>query len=40
MFMWSDLDFKILDEYFYFDWIEFIGDVISLKGNGEMDFGG
>lgn len=36
----SNVDFQIVDEHFYFERIEFIGDAISLKGNGDMDFSG
>jgi hypothetical protein len=36
----SDIDFRIEGEHFYFDRIDFTGDAISLRGNGEMNFQG
>jgi hypothetical protein len=36
----SDVDFRIEGEHFYFDRIDFTGDVMRLSGNGEMDFQG
>ena len=33
----SEIDFRIQDEHFYFDRINFNGDAISLRGSGEMD---
>lgn len=33
----SDVDFRIDGEHVYFDRIQFKGDVISLRGRGEMD---
>ena len=36
----SDIDFRIEGEHFYFDRIDFTGDVISLRGKGEMNFQG
>ncbi len=34
----SDIDFKIDGEHIYLDRIEFVGDAISLTGDGEMNF--
>lgn len=34
----SKMDFSIKGEHIYFDNLEFLGDAISIKGNGEMDF--
>ena len=34
----SNMTFKIEGEHFYFDRLEFLGDAISLRGNGEMSF--
>ena len=36
----SDVLFRINGEHIYFDPIEFHGDVLSLKGNGHMNFAG
>jgi len=36
----SDINFRIDAGHLYFDQIHFIGDAVSLKGNGEMDFDG
>jgi hypothetical protein len=33
----SNIDFRIQGEHLYFDRIDFHGDVISLKGHGEMN---
>ena len=33
----SDIDFRIQGDRFYFDRLDFKGDAITLKGNGEMD---
>ncbi|MEC9094836.1 MAG: AsmA-like C-terminal region-containing protein [Planctomycetota bacterium] len=34
----SKIDFTIKGEHVFFDNLEFLGDAISIKGNGEMDF--
>jgi hypothetical protein len=34
----SDIDFRVDGEHVYFDRINFNGDAISLRGNGEVDF--
>lgn len=34
----SNIDFTIKGEHVFFDDLEFLGDAISIKGNGEMDF--
>lgn len=34
----SHADFRIRGEHLFFDNLEFLGDAISIKGNGEMDF--
>jgi hypothetical protein len=36
----SDINFRVDAGHLYFDQIHFIGDAVSLKGNGEMDFQG
>ena len=33
----SDIDFRIQGDRLYFDRLDFKGDAITLKGNGEMD---
>ncbi len=36
----SDMQFVIRGNHVYFDRLDFNGDAISLRGNGEMDFDG